>query len=187
MKKSMVWMAAMILAASAWRMQAQGAAQTAAPPQGEALPQPEQKQLTQEPTHDQGKLAGNWQGTLQVGQGSRVLIKMTNDGAQYRGVMYLIDGGGQAVGLTAITVNGTEVAFGLAAMRANFTGTLNPDGSSISGSVKRADGPTYALNLSHVSDENAWAIPEPPKPMAKDATPKFESVTVKPSRSESVV
>ena len=67
-------------------------------------------------------------------------------------------------------------------MRASYTGTLNPDGSSINGSMKMADGLAHALNLSHVNDENAWAIPEPPKAMAKDATPKFDVVTVKRQR-----
>ena len=40
---------------------------------------------------------------------------------------------------------------------------------------------TYALNLVRVSDEAAWEIPEPDKPMALDADPTYEVVTVKPS------
>jgi uncharacterized protein (TIGR03435 family) len=37
------------------------------------------------------------------------------------------------------------------------------------------------LNLQRVSEENTWAIPEPPKPMPADANPKFDVVTIKPS------
>ena len=185
MKKAMVWMVVAMLAASAHKMRGQGNAQTAAQPQGQASPQPERKPLTQgTQAPASGKLVGNWQGTLEVGQGQRVLIKVTSEGAQgapYKGTLYLIDSGGRAVGVPAIALHGTDVDFAIAPMQANYTGTLNPDGSSIGGSVKMADGSMHALNLSHVSDDNAWAIPEPPKPMPADANPKFDVVTVKPS------
>ncbi len=187
MKKAMVWMVAMLtLAGAALPGQAQ-----------EKTPvQPEPKPLTQgtsaqapvqaaAPAQAKDDLTGNWQGTLQVGPGSRVLIKMTKDGGQYKATMYLIDGGGQAIGIPAIALHGSDVSFAISLMNANYTGTLNPDGNTISGSAKLADGSTHALNLERVSNENAWTIPEPPKPMAKDAQPKFDVVTVKPGKPNS--
>ena len=62
-----------------------------------------------------------------------------------------------------------------------YKGTLNPDGNTISGSATQSN-QTHTLNLNRVSEEDTWAIPEPTKPMAKDAQPGFEVATIKPSK-----
>ena len=131
--------------------------------------------------HAQDKdITGNWQGTLQVGQGLRTVIKVTKDDGKLKAVMYSIDQGGQALPVTTISVQGQTVNFTIKPIDVNYTGTLSADGKSIAGSATQ-NGHTNILNLDHVTPEATWAIPEPPKPMAADATPKFDVVTVKPS------
>jgi uncharacterized protein (TIGR03435 family) len=124
-------------------------------------------------------ISGDWQGTLEAGSGLRILAKITANDGKYKAVLYSIDQGGQAIPVNTFSVQGTAVMFAITGLDLKYTGTLNPDGNTISGSATQ-HGETHTLNLAHVSNENAWAIPEPPKPMAKDAQPGFEVVTIKP-------
>jgi len=124
-------------------------------------------------------LAGNWQGTL-AGAGRRIVIKVTNDDGKLKAVFYGIDQGGQPIAITSISLTGNTVSLEIKPLDWTYSGTLNPDGNSISGS-RTQGGQALALNLQRVSEENTWAIPEPPKSMPADAKPKFDVVTVKPS------
>ncbi len=125
-------------------------------------------------------LAGNWQGTLQAGNGLRVVLKLTKDDGKYKGSIYSIDQGPGALTLTSITVQGTAVNFAIKPLELTYSGTLNPDGNTMSGNATQ-NGQTHVLNFDHVTAENTWAIPEPPKAMPADAKPKFDVVTVKPT------
>jgi len=126
-------------------------------------------------------LTGNWQGTLQQGNGIRVLFKISKapDGS-LKGLGYNVDQPGSPVALSAIALQGTDVSFAIKQLDMTYAGNLSADHNAITGKM-RQNGEPHALNLDHVSDENAWAIPEPPKQMPADARPKFEVVTVKPS------
>ena len=133
--------------------------------------------------HAQNKdkdITGNWQGTLQAGQGLRTLIKISKDDGKLKAVMYSIDQGGQPIAITSISLQGSSVNFEIKALDVTYTGTLSPDANAITGNATQ-NGQTHVLNLEHVTAENAWPIPEPPKAMAADAIPKFDVVTVKPS------
>jgi uncharacterized protein (TIGR03435 family) len=131
--------------------------------------------------HAQDKdISGNWQGTLQAGKGLRTVIKITKDDGKYKGLFYSIDQGPGSIALTSVTVQGTAVTFAIKPLDVTYSGTLNPDGNTMAGSATQ-HGETHVLNLDHVTAENMWAIPEPPKPMPADAKPKFDVVTVKPS------
>jgi uncharacterized protein (TIGR03435 family) len=131
--------------------------------------------------HAQDKdITGIWQGTLQAGKGLRTLIKISKDDGKLKAVMYSIDQGGQPIALTSISIQGSSVNFEIKPLDVTYTGTLNPDANTIAGNATQ-NGQTHVLNLEHVTAENAWPIPEPPKPMAADAIPKFDVVTVKPS------
>jgi len=179
MKRAMLGMMALMLAAGAQQMHGQGGAQ----PQGQTSPQPERKQLTQgtqaQPPMPGKDIAGNWQGTLQ-GVGRRIVIKVTKNDGKLKAVFYGIDQGGQPVAFTSISLDGNTVNGAIKAMDWTYTGTLSPDGNSISGG-RTQGGQTIVLNLQRVSEENTWAIPEPPKAMPADAKPKYDVVTVKPS------
>ena len=126
-------------------------------------------------------LTGNWQGTLQQGNGIRVLFKISKapDGT-LKGLGYNVDQPGSPVAVSAISLQGTEVSFAIKQLDMTYAGTLSPDHNSSSGKMTQ-NGQPHPLNLDHVSDENAWAIPEPPKQMPAEARPKFDVVTVKPS------
>jgi uncharacterized protein (TIGR03435 family) len=128
-------------------------------------------------------LAGNWQGTLQTGEGEglRTVLKITGNDGKYRGALYSIDQGGEAIALSSVSLQGTEVQFAIKLIGLSYKGTLNPDGNTISGSSTQGK-QTQVLNLSRVTEENTWAIPEPVKPMAKDAQPGFEVATIKPAK-----
>ncbi|HEV2647525.1 MAG TPA: TIGR03435 family protein [Acidobacteriaceae bacterium] len=125
-------------------------------------------------------IAGNWQGTLAAGKGLRMVIKITKDDGKLKGVMYSIDQSPQPIGLSTVAVDGKTVTFGVKPFDLMYTGTLNEAGTAIVGTATQG-GQSHALNLDKVSEENTWPIPEAPKPMAADAKPKFEVVTVKPS------
>lgn len=131
----------------------------------------------------QGKLAGNWQGTLVMaeGQGLRTVLKIAWDDGKYRGALYSLDQGGDAIAMSSVSLQGSSVEFAIKLIGLTYKGTLNPDGNTISGSATQSN-QTHTLNLNRVSEEDTWAIPEPTKPMAKDADPGFEVATIKPSK-----
>ena len=125
-------------------------------------------------------ITGTWQGTLEAGKGLRTLIKISKDDGKLKAVMYSIDQGGQPIPVTSVSLQGSSVNFEIKPLDVTYAGTLNPEGKVIAGNATQ-NGRTHALNLEHVTAENAWPIPEPPKSMAADAVPKFDVVTVKPS------
>lgn len=126
-------------------------------------------------------ISGNWQGTLQAGKGLRTVLKISKaDNGGWKGVMYSIDQGGGPIAVTSVTVDGRNFGFTIKPLDVTYAGTFDSDRTTISGNATQ-HGQTHALNFTHVSEENTWAIPEPPKPMPADAKPKYEVVTVKPS------
>jgi uncharacterized protein (TIGR03435 family) len=125
-------------------------------------------------------ISGNWQGTLQAGPGLRTVLKIVKADGKLKATLYSIDQGGGSIPVTSIGVQGSTVNFAIKPLDLTYTGTLNPDGATMAGSATQG-GQAHTLNFEHVTAENTWAIPEPPKPMAPDAKPKFDVVTVKPS------
>lgn len=130
-------------------------------------------------------LTGNWQGTLQLGgNGLRTVIKVTKDDGKYQATLYNVDQGSPPMPITTFMLDGKTVQFTIKGLDASYTGTLAPDGNSISGKVKQG-GQLRELNLQHVTEENTWAIPKPPKAMPPDAKPKFDVATIKPGQPNS--
>jgi len=148
---------------------------------------PERRPLAQSKAAPvEGKLVGNWQGTLGAGEGGdglRTVLKITGDDGKYRGALYSIDQGPEAMAFSSISLQGSAVSFAIKSIGLTYKGTLNPDGNTISGSSAQGK-ETHTLNLKRVTEEETWAIPEPVKPMAKDAQPGFEVVTIKPGQAE---
>jgi uncharacterized protein (TIGR03435 family) len=126
-------------------------------------------------------ISGNWQGTLQVGKGLRTILKISKaDNGGWKGVLYSIDQGADAIGLTTITLDKLNFGFTIKPLDLAYSGILNTDHTAIVGNATQ-HGQTNVLNFTHVTPENTWVIPEPPKSMPADAKPKFDVVTVKPS------
>jgi uncharacterized protein (TIGR03435 family) len=129
-------------------------------------------------------LAGNWQGTLQAGQRSLriVFVVSAADGGGLRAVMYSIDQGGQGVPAT-VTLQGTAVRMNAAGINVTFEGSLSADGNSIAGNFIQGGNP-IATTLARATKDTAWAIPEPPRPMAADAPLEFDVATIKLSNPD---
>jgi len=129
-------------------------------------------------------LAGNWQGTLQAGPRSlRIIFAVTAaDGGALRGVMYSIDQGGQGIPAT-VTAQGSAVRMVAAGANITFEGSMSADGNSITGNFTQG-GNAMPITLQRATKDTAWAIPEPPKPMAADAPLAFEVATIKLSNPD---
>lgn len=116
------------------------------------------------------------------------MIKISRaDDESLKAAMYSIDQGGQPIGASAITLQGSTIKISIAAIGGTYEGTLNAGTNSIAGTWTQGQSP-LPLNLVRVTNDTAWAIPEPPppmKPMAADADPTFEVATIKPSIPDS--
>jgi len=132
-------------------------------------------------------LTGTWQGTLtppgaRGGAGLRIVFKITGAAGKFTGQGFSIDQGGQAIPVSAISVEGRNVKWKIDPIGASFEGTFAADGNSITGTLTQ--GMPTPLNLARATPQTAWAIPEPPpqpKPMDPAADPGIEVATVKPS------
>ena len=126
-------------------------------------------------------LAGQWQGTAQLGKEVRIAFVITANaaGGGYSATTYIIDGGGGGV-TAAVVAQGGNVRINVAGDRATFEGKLSADGNSIVGTLTQGPKPV-PLTLVRATKETAFAIPAPPKTMAADAPLVFDVATVKPS------
>lgn len=130
-------------------------------------------------------LAGIWQGTLHIPQANRDLrteIKIVkNADGSYKTTFYSIDQGGQAIVADKTTFDSGSVAFSIDAIGGKYEGKMSADGKTISGTFTQGPNP-LPLNLERTTEDAAWPIPEPVKPMAADAHPKADVATIKPSQ-----
>jgi uncharacterized protein (TIGR03435 family) len=128
-------------------------------------------------------LAGIWQGTLMppnAQRGQRVVIKVTKDsGGAYHASLFNADRGTPPLVFNSATVQGGDVKFSTAMM--TIEGTLSPDGKSIDAKWGIGSPNPMAISFARTAPDAAWPIPEPMKPMAADAKPVFDVVTVKPT------
>ena len=79
-----------------------------------------------------------------------------------------------------ITVQGSTVRMAMTGIGGAFEGTLTADGNTLAGTWNQGGKP-LPMSLQRATPDNAWAIPQPPKPMAADAPAVFEVATIKPS------
>jgi uncharacterized protein (TIGR03435 family) len=129
-------------------------------------------------------LAGVWQGTLHIPQANRDLrieikIAKAADGS-YKLNFYSIDQGGQPLAADKSSFDAGVLKFSIDRIGGTYEGKMSADGKTIAGNWSQGPNP-LALNLDRTTEDAAWPIPEPIKPMAADAHPKFDVVTIKPS------
>ncbi len=126
-------------------------------------------------------VSGNWQGTLQSGNGLRTILKIVKaDSGGWKAVVYSIDQGGQPNTVTGLTVQGSNISFAVKTLDLTYAGTFNSARTVVTGHAT-LDGQTHVLNLDRVSEEKTWAIPFLPEPVPANASPSFEVATIKPS------
>jgi uncharacterized protein (TIGR03435 family) len=129
-------------------------------------------------------ITGTWQGTLLAGkQELRTVIKISKaDGGGLKAVLYSIDQSGAGLA-GAVTLEGSIVKMSIPGLGGAYEGKLDGDAVSLTGTFSQ--GPAkLPLNLKHVNDDAAWAIPAPPVPlkaMPADADPVFDVTVIKPS------
>jgi uncharacterized protein (TIGR03435 family) len=126
-------------------------------------------------------LAGQWQGTINPGKELRLVFVLTANAASggYTASMHSIDQGGQGIAATVVT-QGNSVRLSVAPAGITFEGKVAADGNSIAGTFTQGPG-SLPLTLARATKETAFAIPAPPKTMARDAPLTFEVATIKPS------
>ncbi|HEY4381497.1 MAG TPA: TIGR03435 family protein [Acidobacteriaceae bacterium] len=126
-------------------------------------------------------LAGTWQGTLPVGKGQRVVVKITKQGTGWQGVVFSLDRDNAYEGRATkeMSLQGAELRFAIAAIDSSFAGKVSEDGATIAGTWMQG-GTTYALNLARAEGDAQWEIPKEDAAMARDADPDWEVVTVRP-------
>jgi hypothetical protein len=94
-------------------------------------------------------IAGTWQGTIQIGGGQRVVVKIskagTGAGAGWKGELYNIDSGDASV-VPSITLQGAGIRLTIPSTEAGFRGKLSADGISMAGMWTQGSG-SYPLNL----------------------------------------
>lgn len=131
-------------------------------------------------------LTGSWQGTLQAGKELRTVLKVSKAASGWKAEFYSIDQGGQAIPITAITLQGSDVKYSIEMIDGTYEGKLSGDGNSIAGTWTQGGKP-LPLNFTRATPATAWTIPASPPvipPMAADASPSFEVATIKPSKPD---
>jgi non-heme chloroperoxidase len=109
-------------------------------------------------------LAGDWQGTLKAGPRElRLIIHIEKgEGGQWKATLASIDQSpdrGATMPADSVTVQGTDVKIGVAAIRGNYAGVLSADGASIAGTWTQ--GAPLPLDLKRATPETAWKDPSP--------------------------
>jgi uncharacterized protein (TIGR03435 family) len=135
---------------------------------------------------DRGDIAGDWQGTVEIGQSRRLVLRITKAEKDWTAKLLLLtDNGTQSLNATGVLLDHSTFKFTVDQMGANYEATLTPDGTSMSGTFTLGGTP-HPLILVRATKQTAWEIPPPPqpsKPMAADVDPAFEVATIKPSNS----
>ena len=134
-------------------------------------------------------LTGTWQGMLRAnGPDQRTVIKISrDDGEASEGALYRIDQGPGYAPITG-TARGGNITLSIPAIPVTYTGKLDSNGNSISGTWTQ-DRSTQLLNLIRANSETAWTIPADPRDapkMPSDAVPTYEVATIKASRPDEV-
>ena len=96
------------------------------------------------------RLAGDWQGTPGPGGKFHVVLKVQSptDGT-LRADLYSVDQSSAAITVQSLTVNGSAISFQAPAIHGSDKGTLNSDGTNITGTWAQRNG-TCALNFDSV-------------------------------------
>jgi uncharacterized protein (TIGR03435 family) len=187
----LVWLAAAamisLLAANGTRISAQAAPASAPASQTAAPAASTQPSATPASATD---IVGTWQGTLHIPAAAshpqidlRLVFKISKTGAgALKAVWYSIDQSSQSLPVATVNFQDGVLKFAITIVPRSYEGKMSEDGKSIAGTWMEGTTPIPLL-LERANADTAWAIPEPPKPMAPDANPSFEVATIKPNNS----
>lgn len=117
-------------------------------------------------THAQNStpnVAGNWQGTLPVGKGLRIVVqvaKVEAGGAQ--AMFYSIDQSPNGIPISSLTLQGSSIKFAISAIGGTYDGVVSSDGVSIHGTWTQGQAPPLPLNLERATKDTAWSLDSSP-------------------------
>jgi hypothetical protein len=113
-------------------------------------------------------LEGDWSGLLRVGATSlRIVFHVTAAGTQYSATMDSPDQGARGIPVSAVRIDGRNVAFEVAAIGGKYSGTLNETGA-LEGTWKQS-GQSLPLNLERQSAQT----PQKPAAASGEPSPPF--------------
>lgn len=100
---------------------------------------------------------GNWQATLNGPPGGlRTILKIAKSGSGWSAQFYSIDQSPDAIPVTSITLDGTDVKFSIDLIRGSYVGKLSADSNSITGTWTQ--GKPLPLNFTRATPQTAWSI-----------------------------
>jgi hypothetical protein len=118
---------------------------------------------------------------MQAAKEQRIVVKISKDAAAgWQAVVYSLDANRAYEGraTTQMSLQGADLRFAIASIDSSFQGRLSGDGGTIAGTWTQS-GTAYPLNLARVTGDAAWEIPRADAPMARDADPGWDVVSVK--------
>ena len=129
-------------------------------------------------------LTGIWQGTLTGARPERVLLKVTaGNKSALIAIFYVLDRAPRPLAANEFLIDGRDFDLAIGAINARFEGKLNESKLSVTGTWTQG-GVAQTLTLTHVSDANAWQMPEAPPPrrvVTNGLTTTYEVATLKPA------
>jgi hypothetical protein len=93
---------------------------------------------------------GNWQGTLEVGQSLRLVLKMSNDAGGAKAVLVSPDQGGVEIPVSAIEQNTSKLTLSVKAIGGKYDAEINKEGSELNGTWTQG-GNDFPLKLRKLS------------------------------------
>jgi len=83
-------------------------------------------------------MRGDWEGTLHIGQGQlRLVLHIYKTGGTYSATLDSIDQGATGIPVPMLSANGRSIHVSMPALDIDYHGTLNADGTAMSGSFKQ--------------------------------------------------
>ena len=174
---------AMVSTESAAIAQAAASSVPSAAQSSAAASSPAQATAAGAPSSTSQDIVGTWQGTLHAPNGAdlRIVNKIIKDEkGQLKVTDFSIDQTWRGMPSTSASFEDGVFKYAIEPISGSYEGKMSADGKTVTGTWTQGPNPA-PLVLTRATAETAWAIPEPPKPMAADANPKFDVVTIKPS------
>src|ERR1700722_8606265 len=100
-------------------------------------------------------ISGSWQGTLKTGIDLRLIVEIAKgDGGGWKATMYSIDQTTNAIPVSSVTLEGSNLKLAIDMVRGTFEGKVSADGDSIAGTWSQ--GQPLPLELRRSTKETAW-------------------------------
>lgn len=121
-------------------------------------------------------ISGDWQGTLKAGKDLRIILQIAKDSnGGWTGKLYRIDQGPDAIPVTSVLLQGSDLKLSIDLIRGTYQGKLSADGAAITGTWTQ--GQPLPLDFHRATKETAWqrdASPHTVQFMTVDTSVKLE-------------